>query len=248
MMKFKNEDHKLDRLTLFYKFIKKQSDRKRETPESLKVNDKTISNPEEIKDAWCNHFEYPDKLSYNRNFHDEFKAKNEKLKKILENLNNTDNTFFYITELEILVAIDKLKKGKTTDEGGLYAEYFHLLKHQISVTLTNLFNAILRSGRIPNCFQMGVVTPVFKKGKDPLLTTNYSGITVSSILGKLFELFDLIHKFGFTKNLSPNYASLLVIEAIAEQKDGNKPFYVTTLDAQKACDIVNKNTLLHKII
>ena len=66
---------------------------------------------------------------------------------------------------------------------------------------------------------MDMVTPVFKKGKDALLTTNYRDITVSSILGKLFELILLSHQshvtlnnqytqqFVITNNLSTNFAS-----------------------------------------
>ena len=61
--------------------------------------------------------------------------------------------------------------------------------------------------------------PIHKKGKDPTLTTNYGGITVTSVLGKKIE-YALLEKmpklnnnqsdlqFGFTRGLSPIIGSL----------------------------------------
>ena len=48
-----------------------------------------------------------------------------------------------------------------------------------------LFNQILRSGKMPDIWCQGLITPIYKSGdrSDP---TNYRGICVSSCLGKLF--------------------------------------------------------------
>ena len=51
-------------------------------------------------------------------------------------------------------------------------------------SIVNLFNKIIQSGKIPKVFKTGILTPIHKKGKDPTLTTNYRGITVTSVLGK----------------------------------------------------------------
>jgi hypothetical protein len=52
----------------------------------------------------------------------------------------------------------------------------------------NLFNKIIQSGKIPKVFKTGILTPIHKKGKDPTLTTNYRGITVTSVLGKQLNM------------------------------------------------------------
>ena len=48
-----------------------------------------------------------------------------------------------------------------------------------------LFNLILQSGKMPDIWCQGLITPIYKSGdkSDP---TNYRGICVSSCLGKLF--------------------------------------------------------------
>ena len=76
---------------------------------------------------------------------------------------------------------------------------------------------------------------------------NYRGITVTSIIGKLFEpvLLPRIAKnfeqsslqFDFTQGLSPVMSALIVSEAREEARmDRNTPLFLMTLDSQKAFD------------
>ena len=118
----------------------------------------------------------------------------------------------------------------------------------------NIFNQIFKEGKVANSFKTGIITPIPKEGKDPTKTENYRGITVTSIHGKIFE-YILLEKseidnstqsnmqFGFTKGLSPNMAALILSEICTEISDKNTLF-VTTLDSQKAFDVVNHQILL----
>ena len=111
------------------------------------------------------------------------------------------------------------------------------------------------TGTIPDIFKTGILTPVHKKKKDPTLTTNYRGITVTSVLGKIFE-YALLEKmpdlnanqtelqFGFTTGLSPIMAALIVSEGILHAKQQNKNLFLATLDSQKAFDVVHHMILL----
>lgn len=75
--------------------------------------------------------------------------------------------------------------------------------------------------------------PLLKKGKDPLSTNSYCGITITSVLGKTFEHILLSKKhptlpqsqlqYGFTEGRSPNMAALLCTEAVAEGLDNKLP-------------------------
>ena len=79
----------------------------------------------------------------------------------------------------------------------------------------------------------------------------YYGITVTSIIGKLFEklislrLLEKVNsnqsdlQFGFTKNLSPIMSTLICSEAINEAKLEGKPLYLVTIDTRKDFDVVN---------
>lgn len=54
-------------------------------------------------------------------------------------------------------------------------------------SVTSSYNHICQLEPIPKCFKDGVVIPVFKgKGRDPLLTKNCRGISLTSILTKVF--------------------------------------------------------------
>lgn len=57
----------------------------------------------------------------------------------------------------------------------------------VSLPLANLMNFILSNGYIPSVLLEGLLTPVPKKDKDQTLPTNYRGITVLSVLGKVLE-------------------------------------------------------------
>ena len=104
----------------------------------------------------------------------------------------------------------------------------------------------------------GFVTPVPKKDKDPTLPTNYRGITVLSIIGKVLEKFlqrrsEAILtqnqprlQRGFTKKSSSINKALLISEMQNEAKDRGEPLTLVTLDAAKAF-VVWQGSLLRKI-
>ena len=96
-----------------------------------------------------------------------------------------------------------------------------------------------------------MITPVPKSGKYTTILDIYRGITVTPILGKVFEKLVLLRlleyinvkqsdlQFGFTKNLSPTMSSLICSEVINESRTEGRPLYLVTIDTQKAFDVVN---------
>ena len=82
----------------------------------------------------------------------------------------------------------------------------------------------------------GFTIPIHRKGKDQYLTESYRGITITSIIGKLFEHI-LVKRcdasaiqselqFGFTEGRAPAMAALVVTEAIANNMDNKRPSFV----------------------
>ena len=92
-----------------------------------------------------------------------------------------------------------------------------------------------------------------------MLQTNYRGITVLSILGKVLERILLnrtkdrieLHQStlqrGFTSGSSAINASLIISEAQNEAEENSTPLKLVTLDACKAFDVVWQDSLLRKI-
>ena len=124
--------------------------------------------------------------------------------------------------------------------------------------ITDIFNEILQSKTIPDLFKSGILTPVLKKTKDPTNLDNYRGITVTPVIGKLFESvllprlsqsFDQSSlQFGFTKGLSPVMSALIVSEARAGVKMNScAPLFLVTLDSRKAFDVVNHIIMLDNL-
>lgn len=169
----------------------------------------------------------------------------------------TENYDISITEEEVKKGISKLKTGKAADENGITTEHIKYAGNAIILIYIDIFEQMLLETEIPDSFKKGVITPVLKKGKDPRNTENYRGITVTSIHGKIFE-YVLLEKaginkiqqsnlqFGFTSGLSPNIAALVLSEIYSETK-GKEALFVTTLDSQKAFDVVCHDILLDKL-
>lgn len=82
---------------------------------------------------------------------------------------------------------------------------------------------------------------------------------MSSVIGKLFEkvilpkISPLLKESqnplqrGFSKDVAPTNASLLLTEAIAESLDNNESLYAAFIDASKAFDVVWHESMLRKL-
>ena len=180
--------------------------------------------------------------------------------KLIEQLcKESESDFEPITESEVLKAISQLNSNKAADESGLTAEHLKNSGDTLTNEITDIFNTILKEKCVPQQFKSGILTPVLKKSKDSTILDNYRGITVTPVLGKLFEITILPRlstdleqcsmQFGFTKGLSPVMSALIISEARAEVKMNNSaPLFLVTLDSPKAFDVVNHVILLENFM
>ena len=104
----------------------------------------------------------------------------------------------------------------------------------------------------------GINTPIYKKGESSN-QGNYKGITVTPVILKVLE-----HVLNFrhnkilnptqsrlqrelTKGFSSLNAAVIVTECIQESKNVKQNLLSTTLDVQKAFDVVDQNSLLRRL-
>ena len=86
---------------------------------------------------------------------------------------------------EINNAIKQLKCGKSGGEDQLLNEFFVSGRDILSPYLVSLFNFIFDIGIFPDGWGEGLIVPLHKKGS-MLNPTNYRGILLLSVLGKIF--------------------------------------------------------------
>jgi hypothetical protein len=209
-------------------------------------------------DAWTEHFSELATPASKPHFDDKYKQYIQQNLCIIDNIDNTQSQFDPITTGEVEMAIRNLKSGKARDEDGLSAEHLKLAGSAVAETLALLLTLMCTKGYIPSSLKSGIINPFGKKGKCNLQKDNYRGITISSVLGKVLEHIlksrwqplnekQASLQFGFTQGRSPAMASLVISEADMEAFDTKRCIYMCTLDAMKAFDTVDHQSMLFKL-
>jgi len=90
-----------------------------------------------------------------------------------------------ITKEELITLLKTLKKGKTPGEDGIENEAWRLMPKEIGETFWNMIRNIWSKGGIPEDWNRGVITPIFKRGKKDEVK-NYRGITLMDTAYKIY--------------------------------------------------------------
>jgi len=179
-----------------------------------------------------------------------------------------------ITALEVEAALKRLRKGKSADSEGLTAECLlsafidrevdagngrkHTLREFILVPLlTRMFNELLQGAPVPWQFTHNTLTPIYKgKGSREALS-NYRGIAVGNILGRVYEsvlhnrLSGQIERLGLRAETQCGFRAgrgtldaLFTLQHLADRArvTGN-PVYVVLVDFKMAFDVCDRRLL-----
>lgn len=163
-----------------------------------------------------------------------------------------------VSQVEVTSALKKLNNNKAADIMGLTSEHFKLAGMELTEFLTSFLNYIISNKSVSVVLKEGILSPVYKKG-DPSNPGNYRGITVTPVLLKILEhILNARHnriyqdtqsrlQKGFTSGCSSLNAAFILSECILEAASCKQDLYLTTLDTQKAFDVVDQNSLLRKL-
>ncbi|VDI72410.1 Hypothetical predicted protein [Mytilus galloprovincialis] len=256
---FDKLEHDPNDKTFFQLLKRNQSTVKSSVPEYIMKKEQIASTSNEQRQIFAEYFKELATPQNQPEFNDQLMQNSQRRYDIIKKVSKSERKRkIDVSKDEIKKAILKLKNGKTADEYGIRAEHIKHTGDEALIAYQTIFKQILEEGKVAKSFKTGVITPVLKKGKNAMYTENYRGITVTSIHGKVFE-YVLIEKakirkmnqsnmqFGFTEGLSPNMASLILSEVCSEITGKNKLLFITTLDSQKAFDVVNHQILLDKM-
>ena len=243
----------------FFKLIKEQRKSSATQTESLIIGDKTCNTDHEICDGWAEHFQNLATPLQNDRFDSQYKEQvNDDIECIKSICQKEAKQIRAIQAEEVQKALRKLKNNKAADAMGLTSEHLKLAGQPLVQFLTDLSNHLIQTRRVSVVLKEGIVTSIYKRG-DSTLPGNYRGKTVTPVLLKVLEhILNIRHnkildptqsslQRGFTQGCSSLNAAVILTECIQESKNTGQNLLLITLDAQKAFDVVDHNSLLRSL-
>lgn len=166
----------------------------------------------------------------------------------------------HISEDTVQNLLQTMKTNSSPGPDQLHPKILYEIKNEIRCPLTLIFRKSLDAAKLPTDWKNAVVVPIYKSGKKKL-ATNYTPVSLTSVIGKLLEKvvrdFILEHlktnniisdaQFGFVPGRSCNLQLLDVMEAWTAALDAGIPVDVVYTDFSKAFDTVSHRMLLHKL-
>ena len=156
--------------------------------EKLLFDGSLITDSEKLLCTWASHFKQQSCLQFSAN--DSLKDLQHKIQDFemdpFGNVRTFLNTSIDVKEVEHALRTLKPKRSGSSDN--LSPEHRKHCGPIFRNWLCQIFN-VCQLEQISSCFKRGIVIPCFKgKGRDPLLLESYRGITLTSVIAKMFEI------------------------------------------------------------
>ena len=212
-----------------------------ELPNKYLLNDRTLTNMDEIANEFNKYF-----INIGRLLSEEITSGHSSDEYLNDKTELVFN-FTPVTEDYIANVISNLKNKSSYGYDNISNKLIKLAKGVLTQPLTLISNQILRTGIFPKELKISRVKPLFKSG-DPLQFNNYRPVSLLPSLSKIFEhvIFDQImcyltennllssEQFGFRPGHSTELAALRMVDHIIKQMDNGKlPLCIYILIFQK---------------
>ena len=162
---------------------------------------------------------------------------------------------------EVKTAIRALKKSKSGGIDLLINELFVYDDAMLQPYLVSLFNFVFESGVFPETWSEGLLAPLHKKGTKSS-PDNYRGITLLSVLGKIFtrilnkrldswaEKYEIYieAQYGFRRDRGTTDSVFILNQIINQVLENGKKLYAFFVDFSKAFDRVVHDNLWYKLL
>ncbi|KAK3545654.1 hypothetical protein QTP70_009556 [Hemibagrus guttatus] len=146
-----------------------------------------------------------------------------------------------------------MKSGKAVGPDDILVEVWKCLGEAAVEFLTNLFNRLLESERMPEEWRSSVLVPIFKNKGDVQSCSNYRGIKLMSHTMKLWErvvearLRKVVEiceqQYGFMPRKSTTDAIFALRILMEKYRDGQRELHCVFVDLEKAYDRVPREEL-----
>ena len=243
----------------FFRLINRQRKSSNAQLQTLIIDGKACETDDEIRAGWATHFQRLAAPMENDRFDSEYKEMVDLDVMAIAATCETEGRPIPPVQLkEVHAAMKRLKNNKAADIMGLTSEHFKMGGCDLTEFLTSFLNYIISTKKVSAVLKEGILTPIFKKGdtSDP---GNYRGITVTPVLLKILEhILNARHneifistqsrlQRGFTEGCSSLNAAVILTECVLEASHNKQDLWVTTLDTQKAFDVVDHGSLLRRL-
>ena len=175
----------------------------------------------------------------------------------ITNIYQLDKPF---TKTELDSTISKTKNNKSAGTDNILNEFISNSSNEVKDIILRIFNTLLKLEYFPDIWAKGLITPVFKKGNRNN-TNNYRGITVLSLLGKIYtrliserlttwaERNNIFteSQFGFRKSRNTTDCIFVIKGLIDILFSQGKKLYVCFIDYTKAFDLLNRSAIFAKL-
>ncbi len=167
--------------------------------------------------------------------------------------------YIHATESEIYDLLKSIDPSKATGPDGVNPRLLKEADVYIVPFLTKLINLSLSTGKVPHCWKLAHVIPLFKKGEAD--TNNYRPVSLLSCVSKLLEriVFKYVfnhlrsieflscHQSGFQPGDSTVHQLAYLYHMFCDALDRKKDVHIVFCDISKAFDRVWHKGLLYKI-
>jgi Reverse transcriptase (RNA-dependent DNA polymerase) len=206
-------------------------------------NQRLLVRDDEVKERWRSYF---DRL---------FNGESERGHVELENAFDDANRRFVrrIKVSEVKESLKRMKSSKALGPDNIPIEVWKCLGDVALVWLTNLFNKILHSNKMPDEWRQSTLVPIYKRKGDIQNCSNYRGIKLMSHTMKLWERViehrlrietDVSDKqFGFMPGRSTMEAIFLIRQLMERYREKKKNLHMIFIDLEKAYDRVPRKVL-----
>lgn len=217
----------------------------------IKHNDRLITSPREIAQAFNNYF-INDIKPLNH-------TKNCALKKITY---NKSNSLFMkpININDLILIINSLKNTHSTGYDSINTKVVKRVSYSIAPVLCHIINLSLEKGVFPKTLKLTIITPIFKK-EDKENMKFYRPIALIPVFAKIFErviynnLYNYFEcnniftkdQFGFRKGRSTGTALYNFLQKIMTGLDNKQRMTAIYMDMSKAFDYVDHEILIDKL-
>ena len=253
---FKNSANSSNTWKYVNELIRKQPKVKTNLPLSIKVNEKTITEPEKICNEMNRYF-----VNIGHKLAEKKKNVNSKNTIKCNSKRQVNSMILSPTgKYEIIEIINSFNEKKAAGHEDIPIILIKRSKFIIADFLARSYNFYMQTGIYPNILKIAKVTAVHK-GHKSNESNNYRPISVLSPFNKIFEtiIFRRLSKFwdkyklftpfqfGFRSGHSTTLAVNQLLESILYQNDQNNLTCAIFIDLSKAFDTVDHQILVQKL-